>query len=172
MQDIENKNKNKYANKQQIYMNNKKNSTVNNIDFIINNIYSNDDNIINIIYNKIDNPYQKKINLINLCLHSNINFDFSKSNNIIKFFNWIAPLNIEYNMSSIKWNTKKISYGNKNKILFQNSILKIDITQYFYNNYINLIKKILKNSNIKYNYFEFKSKRFNKIKDIIWAIDI
>ena len=45
------------------------------------------------------------------------------------------------------------------------------MNEYFYLNYINRIKKILSNSNVKYYYFEFKSKRFNKIKDIIWVFD-
>ena len=67
--------------------------------------------------------------------------------------------------------SSNISYGNKKKILIQNSISKLDMDNNFYSNYINKIKKILSKSKIKYFYFEFKSKRFNKIKDIIWAFD-
>lgn len=172
MHDTEYDKNSKFLNKHKINKNNIKNSKINNIEFIKNNMYTNDENIIEMIYNKIDNPYQKKINLINLFLSSKININFVNQDDIIKFFNWISPLNIEYNMGSSVWNIKYISYGNKKKILFQNSISKLDLNYYFYNNYINLIKQIFKNSKINFNYFEFKSKRFNKIKDIIWAIDI
>ena len=150
-------------------MNSYKKSQIKNYDFVINNIYSNDDMINLKINNLIDNPYQKKINLINLILQSDIIIPFKNNYDIIKFFNWISPLNLEYNLSSKDWNYKIINYENNNKIILQNSISKTDMSTYFYTNYINLIKKILSNSNIKYYYFEFKSKRFNKIKDIIWV---
>lgn len=163
--------KNILANKQYIYLNNCKNSTVINEKFILDNIFSNDDFIDNKIYNLILNPYQKKINLINLILDSNINFKFNSYLNIINFFNWLNPLTIEFKLASGKYNIKHIKYGNKEKIFLQNSISKEDYDINFFFNYINKIKKTLTNSNVKYHYFEFKSKRFNKIKDIIFVFD-
>lgn len=166
---------NNIKNNHHIFMNNHKNSNlINESDsqYIWDNIFSNDKYIENRIYNLINNSYQKKINLINLILQSNIFLPLKKDTDIIKFFNWICPLNLEYNMSSRCWNFSTLNYGNKSSILIQNSISKLDSNEYFYLNYINKIKKILSNSKIKYYYFEFKSKRFNKIKDIIWTIII
>ena len=162
----------KIINKQNIFMNNYKKSYIINDDFIIKNIYSNDEIILNKIYNLIDNPYQKKLNIINLVLNSELKFSIKNNNDIILFFNWLSPLNIEYNMSSKDWNYKYIINKNFRILILQNSIGKIDINNYFYSNYIDLIKNILLNSNIKYNYFEFKSKRFTKVKDIIWTIEL
>jgi len=161
----------KIINRQHILMNNYKKSFIKNSDFIWDNIFTCDDTIENKIYNLIVNPYQKKLNLINLILNSDISFPISNCKDIIMFFNWICPLNIEYKMGSNEWNYSSVKYGNKEKILVQNSISKMDMNDNFYSNYIKKIKNILSNSKIKYNYFEFKSKRFNKIKDIIWVFD-
>lgn len=161
----------KIINRQEIFMNNYKKSYIYEEKFILDNLYSNDEIIINKIYNSISNPYQKKLNLINLILNSDIKFQFENYNKIILFFNWLSPLNIEFNMSSKDWNRKTIKYGNMEKILLQNSIAKKDLEQNFYLNYIDLIKKILTNAKINYYYFEFKSKRFTKIIDIIWVFE-
>lgn len=158
-------------NKQYIYSNNYKKSNIINENFIRENIFSLDFDINNKIYNMIDNPYQKKLNLINLIFDSDLKFSLNNFLDIIKLFNWIYPLTIEYKFASGNWNLKTIKFGNIEKILLQNSISKIDSDEKFYLSYINKIKKILSNSNVKYYYFEFKSKRFNKIKDIIWIFD-
>jgi hypothetical protein len=169
----EQKNKNfKLLNNQNIIMNNNNESKILNNELIIKYLYSSDDGINTQIYNQIYNPYQKKLNTINLILKSNIIIPFKNSKDIIKFFNWLSPLNNEFNFSSKDWNIKTIKYGNNEKFLLQNSISKKDIIKYLYKNYIDLIKKKLNDSNIKFLYFEFKSKRFNKIKDIIWVFDI
>ena len=123
------------------------------------------------MYNLIYNPYQKKLNLINLILDSEQHFPLDNYLDIIKFFNWLNPLTIEYKMASSSWNIKSVKYGNREKILLQNSISKVDLNDNFCSGYINKIKKVLTNSGNKYYYFEFKSKRFNKIKDIIWVFD-
>jgi hypothetical protein len=158
--------------RQKITMNNHKIYEFSNKEFILNNLYNLDDtDISESIYRHINNPYQKKINLINMILDSELSIPMSNYQDIIKFFNWLSPLNNEYNLSSKDWNIKTIKYGNKEKILLQNSISKSDISRQFYKNYIDLIKKKIKTSGLKYNYFEFKSKRFNKIKDIIWVFD-
>ena len=165
-------NSNKFINKHKLYMNNYYKSVNYDKEFIINNIYTSDSILINKIYEKITSPYQKKINLIYSLLNLDINLNFNTVSDIKKFFNWISPLNIEYELGSPIWNIKTIQYGNKHKILFQNSISKKDINESFYKNYISLIKKKLNKSKLEYYYFEFKSKRFNKIKDIIFVISI
>lgn len=174
---------NYYSNKQKIIMNNhneivKKNSNVNSNtnDYINKNIYmsySNSDFIeIERLYKSIENPYQKKIDLINLILKSNIQLNIITLNDLKKFFDWLAPLNNEYNMSSYSWRKKIIESNGEKRLLIQNAISKSDIGTFLYKNYINLIKKKLTDSKLNYYYFELKNKRFNKIKDIIFAIDI
>lgn len=167
------KNKNDImANKQQIIMNNYKETTIIDKELILNNMYSLDDDIYNQIYKQIINPYQKKLNIMGLILKSNLQIPLGSMEEIIKFFNWLSPFNNEFNMGSKDWAWKKIKYGNKEKFLLQNSISKQDIGRTFYSNYIDLIKAKLTESNVNYHYFEFKSKRFTKVKDIIWAFDI
>jgi hypothetical protein len=153
-------------------MNNNKSVRLKNKDFILENLFSNDDDVYKKIYDLIDNPYQKKINIINMLLDSDIKLNLNKHTDIIKFFNWLSPLNIENNLSSLKWNVKKIQYANRKKILLQNSILKSNSSNLEYLNYISKIKKILNNSGVKYHYFEYKSKRFTKIKDIILVFNL
>lgn len=163
----------KISNIQYIYKNNMNQSIIINPitnDFIVGNLFLNDLDMENKIYNLIDNPFQKKLNLINLILNTNINLKLNTWESIIKFFNWLSPMTIEYKMASCNWNIKTIKYGNKEKILIQNSISKVDYNESFFE-YIKKIKKTLTNSKINYYYFEFKSKRFNKIKDIIWVFD-
>ena len=162
----------KLLNKQQIIMNNYKETQLLNTELILNNIYSTDDEIYSQIYNQISNPYQKRLNTIGLLLKSNLIIPMSNMTDIIRFFNWLSPLNNEFNMGSKDWAWKKIKYGNKEKFLLQNSISKQDIGRTFYSNYIDLVKAKLTLAGINFCYFEFKSKRFNKVKDIIWAFDI
>lgn len=168
-----NLNENKFAlnNKQKIMMNNFKETKLINHQLILENIYSTDDEIYSQIYKQIDNPFQKRLYTINLLLKSDLMIPMNNLSDIIKFFNWLSPLNNEFNLSSKDWAFKTVKYGNKEKILLQNSISKQDIGRTFYSNYIDLVKKKLSQSNVKYVYFEFKSKRFNKVKDIIWAFE-
>ena len=169
---ISNTKSNKFINRQQIIMNNYKETTINNNQLVLNNIYSTDDEIYSQIYNQISNPYQKRLNTIGLLLKSDLIIPMSNMTDIIRFFNWLSPLNNEFNMGSKDWAWKKIKYGNKEKFLLQNSISKQDMGRTFYSNYIDLIKAKLTLAGIEFCYFEFKSKRFNKVKDIIWAFDI
>lgn len=159
-------------NRQKVIMNNYKETHFLNSKFVLDNIYSTDDEIYSQIYSQLINPYQKKLNTIIMLLKSELVIPINNSNDLIKFFNWLSPLNIEHNMSSKDWEIKKIKYGNKQKLLLQNSISKQDIGRSFYSNYIDLIKNKLNLANVNYLYFEFKSKRFNKVKDIIWAFDM
>lgn len=165
--------KNELINKQKIYLGNYKKSYIKkeNEKFISGNLFISDEFIENKIYSLISNPYQKKLNLINLIIDSNLNLGLKTYLDIIKFFSWLNPLTIEFGFASGKYNIRTIKYANREKVLLQNSISKIDHNEYFVSNYINKIKKILTKSGIKYYYFEFKSKRFNKIKDIIWVFD-
>jgi hypothetical protein len=165
-------NKFNLLNRQQIIMNNYKETTILNKELILNNIYSTDDDIYSQIYKQILNPYQKRLNIIYLLLKSDIKIPLNNMVEIIKFFNWLSPLNNEFNMGSKDWAFKKIKYGNRQKFLLQNSISKEDMGRTFYLNYIDLVKTKLSQSKVPYYYFEFKSKRFNKVKDIIWAFDI
>lgn len=160
-----------FVNKHTICANNYKKSHITNDKFIRDNIFSNDEDIENKIYKLICNPYQKKLNLINLILNSDFDMRLNGYLDVIKFFNWLNPLTIEYKMASGRWNMKSIKYGNREKILLQNSISKSDLDENFHLGYVDKIKKILTNSGIQYYYFEFKSKRFNKIKDIIWVFE-
>jgi len=162
----------KLLNRQQIIMNNYKETKILNEQLILNNIYSTDDEIYSQIYKQIYNPYQKRLNTIGLLLKSDIIIPMSNMIDIIRFFNWLSPLNNEFNMGSKDWAWKKIKYGNKQKFLLQNSISKQDMGRTFYSNYIDLIKSKLTLADINFCYFEFKSKRFNKVKDIIWTFDM
>lgn len=167
----QNNSTNNIANRQKVFMNNYKKSPNINFDIVWDNMFREDEHTNEMIYKMITNPYQKKLNLINAILNSDSSFPINNTNDILKFFNWLNPLNVEYSLASFQWDTAIIRYGNKKKILLQNSIVKKDADEKFYSGYINLVKNILKNSNVEYYYFEFKSKRFNKIKDIIWAFD-
>lgn len=160
------------VNKQKIIMNNYKETHILNKELILNNLYSTDDEIYSQIYKQLLNPYQKRLNTIQLILKSNLKIPMSNMTDIICFFNWLSPFNNEYNMSSKNWAWKKIKYGNKEKLLLQNSISKQDMGRTFYLNYIDLVKSKLSLSGVNYCYFEFKSKRFNKVKDIIWSFNV
>ena len=170
--DKQKKNKFILDNKQKIIMSNYKETHISNKELILNNLYSTDDEIYSQIYSQIHNPYQKRLNTMLLLLKSNMVIPMVNITDIIRFFNWLSPLNNEYNMSSKNWAWKKIKYGNKEKLLLQNSISKQDMSRTFYSNYIDLVKSKLSMGGINFCYFEFKSKRFNKVKDIIWAFDI
>jgi hypothetical protein len=171
---------NYYSNKQELIMNNKINIfPTNTIDlnfFANKNIFtasSNCDSIImNGLYKQISNPYQKKIDLINIILKSDIQLNIMTLEDLKKFFNWLAPLNNEYNFSSFEWQQKRTECNGIKRIIFQNAISKSDMCTFLYKNYIDLIKKKLKDSKLNYYYFELKNKRFNKIKDIIFVVDI
>jgi hypothetical protein len=138
----------------------------------MNNIDSNDEYLLNKLSNHIDNLFQKKINLIYLLLRSNLSLQINSVISLKKFFIFLSPLNTEFLLSSRIWNHKIINHDNNHYILFQNSISKKDCCTFFYKHYIDLVKNALFNSGIQYNYFEFKCKRFNKIKDIIWSFNL
>ena len=74
----------KLLNRQQIIMNNYKETTINNNQLVLNNIYSTDDEIYSQIYNQISNPYQKRLNTIGLLLKSDLTIPMSNMVDIIR----------------------------------------------------------------------------------------
>jgi hypothetical protein len=140
--------------------------------FFWNNINSSDDSLINHMYSLMDNTYQKKINLVNMLIKSNFVLPSKSSSDIIKFFNTISILSPEYSLGEREWVYKFVNNNNLNKLFIHNSVSKKDKSSYFYNNLINPIKNIFVNSSIKYYYYEYKSKRFNKTTDIIFVFDL
>ena len=158
------------SNKQKIFMNNIILNKIsdNNLNLLWDNINSSDEFILKKINNIFIDQYTLKLNLINYLLNSSCGLPIKGLTDLIKFFKSINPLNIQYMMASHEWNYKITN----NKIFFQNSISKKDSNDSFYNLFINLIKKKLIESNIEFNYFEFKLKRFNKTKDIVWVFDL
>ncbi len=163
-------NENKIFSKQKYLMNNETTSKINsdNINFVWDNICSSDEEIIKKMNSMLIDTYELKLNILNSLLKSNQSLPIYSFKDIIKFFDMISPLNNEYNMASLKWNNKII----EGRLFIQNSISKHDCNKLFYSKYINLIKKKMIDSKIDFNYFEFKLKRFNKIKDIVWVIDL
>jgi hypothetical protein len=156
--------------KQEIYMNNHTTPLINNSNSVM--IWDLIDNpdieAIKNINNQISNPYQIKLSFIQNFLNSNQPYPIKSLKDLNKLFKILSPLNIEYNLGSNVWN-KKISHS---KLFIQNSISKKESSDIFYNKYINKVKNILVLSGVQFNYFEFKSKRFNKTKDIIWVFDL
>ncbi len=155
---------------QKVLMNNHIDSSKSNISnqLIWDNIGSSDIEILTRISNKISNPYLIKLNFIVNILNLDIPLPIESSKDIIKLFNSLSPLNIEYNLGSNIFNKKIV----QNKMFLQNSISKKEASDIFYLKYINKVKNLLIKSGIEFDYFEFKSKRFNKTKDIIWVFNL
>jgi hypothetical protein len=141
-----------------------------NIQKLWENIDSLDENILKELNNLFIDSKIIKNNLVSFLLKSDsdTSIPISDSNDLVKFYKLFDQLNIQYNLATDTWNTQIID----SKIFFQNSISKKDSTNTFYENYINLIKKKLIDSKIEFNYFEFRLKRFNKTKDIIFVFDL
>ncbi len=132
------------------------------------NIDSSDIDILTRISNKISSPYLVKLNFIINILNLDEGLPLESPKDIIKLFNSLSPLNIEYNLGSNVFNKKIV----QNKLFLQNSISKKEASDIFYVKYINKVKNLLVKSGIEFDYFEFKSKRFNKTKDIIWVFNL
>ncbi len=160
---------NSLENLQLIQMNNIPNK-INNLDYIWNNILSSDDIIISSVNNSIDDCYFKKLSIVNYILYTCPSLNLKLDKDIIKFFNILSIQSPTYLLGSREWSFKYIK-NNKN-LLVQNSVSKADSSNIFYQNFINPIKKILSSSNVKFYFFEFKSKRFNKTKDIIFVFEL
>ena len=153
---------------QELMHNNIQNNDINdNIQIIKKAIQNGDNDLMKYLHNKICNDHEIRVNLIKKIL----NFDYIITNNmeeIKNFFAMLSPLNIEYCMGSKTWDFKIYD----NHLLVQNSVLKTNLGMWFYENYILKINKILKLSNISYNYKEFNNRRFFKSKDIVYIIKL
>lgn len=132
------------------------------------NINTQDSNLIKKLNDSFIDTSIMKINLTNYLLKSEGAIKFTDSADIIKLFDLLKHYNNLYNLASESWNWK-IS---DSKLFVQNSISKQDAVSSFYSRYIGLIKKKLIESNVNFNYFEFRLKRFNKTKDIIFVFDL
>jgi hypothetical protein len=138
------------------------------IQLLWDNINSTDETVLKQLNNIFIDYNIIKKNLISFFLKSDNKIPISNSNDLVKLFKLFEQLNNEYMLASDIWNTQIV----ESKIFFQNSISKKDSTNNFYSNYIDLVKKKLIQSGIEFNYFEFRLKRFNKTKDIIFVFDL
>ena len=138
-----------------------------NIDIIKKAIENGDNDLMKNLYSRVSNEHEIRVHLIKKILYSDYIVQHSVEE-IKKFFCMLSPLNIEYNMGSKNWDFK-IHNG---FLLIQNSALKTNLSMWFYENYLLKITKILKLSNISYEYKEFNNRRFFKSKDIIYVIKI
>jgi hypothetical protein len=143
---------------------------------LINKNYSHEiqnDNIIEIMkmgdadliakyYSKIMNTNDIRLSMVKKILTS----DNFKTDNVVDFFKILTPLNVEYNFGYTDWNFKK--HGKY--LLIQNTILSNNNCMLLNRLYLDPIKKILDNSNIVYDYYEFKNERAHKQIDIIFMI--
>jgi hypothetical protein len=153
---------------QKIKMNNfydKSNSDVN--ELIWNSIETADETLIHSLNKKIFDTYHAKLNLLYNLLYSTDPLPIKDKKSIIKFFNIMAPLNNEFNMGSYNWNFKIV----EKRLFVQNSITKTDLNDYLKVHYLNPIKSVLKQSGVKFDYYQFKSNRFYRNVDIVFVFD-
>ena len=153
---------------QKIKMNNfydKSNSNVN--ELIWNSIETADETLIHSLNTKLFDTYHAKLNLLYNLLYSTEPLPIKDKRSIIKFFSVIAPLNNEFNMGSFSWNFK----SSGTRLYVQNSITKADLNDYLKVHYLNPIKSVLKQSGIKFDYYQFKSNRFYRNVDIVFVFD-
>jgi len=150
-------------------------------DYIWENIIKNNEEVLQELNNSITNIYGMKINLIEYLLESDKSLPLINFEDIITFFKVISPFNIRTNMGSEDWDYQLINNFKENEkytniekplLFIQNSISKLDCKNDNFINYIKLLKKKLLISNVKFNYFEFKSSRFYNTKDIIFVFNI
>lgn len=153
---------------QQTQMNNfysKSNTSMNQV--IWDSIESADDSLILALNSKITNVYRAKINLLYNLLHSTKPLPLSDVKSVKKFFNVIAPLGNEFSFGCFSWNFKLVD----NRLYIQNSVSKTDLNDYLRYHFLNPIKRILKISNVKYNYYQLKSARFYRSVDVVFVVD-
>ena len=140
---------------------------LNNIDTIIDTLHKGNNELLKHINNKVLTDNEQRLVLINKILNSNYKINYNLTD-IKKFFILLTPLNIEYNLGGKCWCFKEYD----DYLLIQNCALKINLSQLFYDIYINKIINILNISNIKFYYKEFKDRRNYKTKDLIFIVKI
>jgi hypothetical protein len=136
--------------------------SIKNSELMMDVLKSGDIDLIEQFNSKILTPNDKKIALI----HKMLNSEDFKINNVIDFFKILSPLNVEYNFGFTDWNFKE----HNKYLLIQNSVLKNNNCILLNRLYLNPIKKILDNSNVVYDYYEFSNKRAHKQMDIIFVV--
>jgi hypothetical protein len=153
---------------QQTQLNNfysKSNTNMNQI--IWDSIETADESLILALNSKITNTYRAKINLLYNLLHSTKPLPLTDAKSVIKFFNIIAPLGNEFSFGCFSWNFKLVG----KRLYVQNSVSKLDLNDYLRYNFLNPIKRVLKVSNVKFNYYQLKSARFYRSVDVVYVID-
>lgn len=139
-------------------------------DIIWENCLNNDEHILKYLNNLIFDHNKIKENLAMYLLTSDKQLPINTLKDIKKLFNIMNSLNNLFEMGSNTWEYKNVKYK-ENKFLFvKNSVSKLNHDTKF-KNFINLIKNKFNSSNIKLNYFELTSSRFNKTIDIIFIFD-
>ena len=132
---------------------------LNNIDTIIDTLHKGNNELLKHINNNVLTDNEQRLVLINKILNSNYKINYNLTD-IKKFFTLLTPLN--------SWCFKIFD----DYLLIQNCALKINLSQLFYDIYINKIVNILNISNIKFYYKEFKDRRNYKTKDLIFIVKI
>ena len=154
--------------KQNIMMNNNNDLKKfnNNIELIVNVLENGDTDLIKKINILTLSENDSRLNLLFKLIKSNIIIE-NKFIKIKKFFNLISPLNLEFNLGSIKWDYKI----KNNSLYIHNFLLEEHSTNIIYDKYINNIKNILLQSNIKFEFNEFDNKQIDKTLDIVFRIE-
>jgi hypothetical protein len=152
------------------YYNNDSNSKVN---FIWDKITCSDEILLKKMYTNIVSTVDVKLGLIEYLLKSDYSISIKTKKDIIKLFSITSILNNKYSMGSNEWDFKIVKDNNSYKLFVQNSITKYcKNNNSLYDDYLNPLKNIFTKSNIKFNYYEFKVKRYYKTIDIVFVFDI
>jgi hypothetical protein len=131
------------------------------------NIETADDTMIKYLNNKIVDTYRMRLNLVYNVLYSIEGFPIRYKKDVIKLFNILAPLSNEFSLGSYKWSYKIVD----RRLFIHNSVTKVDFTDYFKMFFMNPIRKLLRISGIDYKYYYFKSTRYHRNIDIVFAFD-
>ncbi len=131
------------------------------------NIETADDSMIRYLNNKIVGTYRLKLNLIYNILYSFEGLPIRYKKDVLKLFNIFAPLSNEFNLGSYRWSHKIVD----NRLYIQNSVLKIDFDDHFRSYFLNPIKRLLRLSGVDFKYYHFKSTRYNRNIDLVFAFD-
>lgn len=131
------------------------------------NIETADDTMIKYLNNKIVDTYRMKLNLIYNILYSLEGLPIRYKKDVLKLFNIFAPLSNEFSLGSYKWSHKIVD----NRLFIHNSVLRIDFDDHFKMFFLNPIKRLLRLSGVDYKFYYFKSTRYYRNIDIVFAFD-
>jgi hypothetical protein len=131
------------------------------------NIETVDDTMIKYLNNKIVDTYRMKLNLVYNILYSLEGLPIRYKKDVLKLFNIFAPLSNEFSLASYKWSHKIVD----NRLFIHNSVLRVDFNDHFKMFFLNPIKRLLRLSGVDYKFYYFKSTRYNRNIDIVFAFD-